>query len=314
MKTTRILPLAASCALLCAAASRADPAAYRPLRTDARIEIDGLLDESCWRQAPVSAAFRQADGKPAAAGASVRICHDRQRLYFGIVCEEPNVDRLRREVATDNGPVWSDDSIELFIAPDIRFRNAYRHLAFNTLGTRFTAVKGDSAVGAAAWRVAVRVGKARWVAELAVPFAVLGIADGPCAHLIGASVCRERWAGVKEFTSWEVGGAFHLPAGHVLFTSYAKFVRDVLRPAWEKRRDALAAKIHSNPTVKARLLPEFNACTSPLDAALAQALRAPLEAAADCDRLLCRLNTAAAALRSLQHRANMLLLAAIVNE
>ena len=164
------------------------------------------------------------------------------------------------------------------------------------------------------WRVATGVSQDRWVAEVAVPFLSLGLTQAPAVHLMAASVCRERWAGAKEFTHWPLGGSFHRPEGHLLFTSYDRFVREVLRPSWEESVVPLRRKVLADPTARRQMRSRVRSVSAPVDAALKEALNSKQLAAADCNRLTRSIKTARTALPPIRHRANMLLLERLVNQ
>lgn len=305
--------LALSCLLICATTVAA-PSTYRALHTHHRVTLDAVLNERWWEKTPSTNGFLRTDGKPTEADTQVRVCYDKRNLYFGIVCQEPRVDRLLRAVTVENGPVWEDDSIELFIAPDVLYRDTYLHLVFNTLGTRFSAAKGTGPTGTMGWQVATRVAQRCWVAEVAVPFSMLGVTEARPVHVMAASVCRERWTGVKEFTHWPLGGSFHRPGAHLLFTSYDRFVREVLLSSWEQSLAPLRRTILADPTVRQQMLPDFRAVATPVDKALKIVQDDKQLTAADCERLIRSIKAAKAALPPVRHRASMLLLERLVNQ
>jgi len=292
----------------------AAPCTYTPIRIHEQITLDGILNEQAWEKTPLTRGFLRTDSKPTQADTQVRLCYDQRNLYLGIVCQEPHIDQLLREVTVENGPVWEDDSIELFIAPDVLYRDSYYHLVFNTLGTRFSAAKGTGLTSAVTWRIATKVSQDRWSAEVTVPFSMLGVVRTSSVHVMAASVCRERWAGVKEFTHWPLGGSFHRPEGHLLFTSYDRFVREVLVRSWQQCLDPLRRKILADPTVTRQMQASVRSVAAPMDAALKRAFGSGPLASADCEHLIRSLKTAEAALPPIRYRANMLLLERLVNQ
>ncbi|MCD6219900.1 hypothetical protein J7K43_05895 [Candidatus Calescamantes bacterium] len=69
-------------------------------------------------------------------------------------------------------------------------------------------------------------------------FSTLGIVKEKKKDLFGVSVCRERKP-VVENTGWAVGGWFHKPDGHLLFTTYKEYVRKEILPFWKKEKEEI---------------------------------------------------------------------------
>ena len=81
-------------------------------------QIDGKLDEEAWDSArAVVLGKLQTRGKTSPR-TEARLLHKDKVLYVGIVLGEPNLGKLKRTVAEDDGPLYQDDSVELFISPD----------------------------------------------------------------------------------------------------------------------------------------------------------------------------------------------------
>ena len=82
------------------------------------ITIDGKLDEAAWETAKAYSGFQKlksGGGGPAPVDAEFRILPFADRVYFGIKCFEPDIER----VVAGHGmrSHWCTDCVELFISP-----------------------------------------------------------------------------------------------------------------------------------------------------------------------------------------------------
>jgi hypothetical protein len=125
----------------------------------------------------------------------------RNTLYLAVICHEARMDRIKTTVDTDDGPVWEDDCIEIFVDIDHDHRS-YCQFVLSARGTPMDArllEAGRLDTGwNATWQHAVRQMKNRWCAEIAIPLNEL---DGPPANVIGLNVAREERPH-SELSSW----------------------------------------------------------------------------------------------------------------
>ncbi len=104
-----------------------------PQTTEA-FQLDGVASEDCWKKAPSLNLTRLLGGarEPSVTTAVRTLLTDRA-LFFFFDCQEPHPQRLLAKVKTSKGDVWTDDSVEIFLAPDDRWPDQYYHLVINTL-------------------------------------------------------------------------------------------------------------------------------------------------------------------------------------
>ncbi|MDX9867493.1 MAG: sugar-binding protein [Kiritimatiellia bacterium] len=207
----------------------AEPAAP-PLLCPAAAEppvLDGCLTEAFWAgAAPIGALKHNLNADlPVSQKTEVRVRHDTENLYIGIVCHESAMDGLKEAARERDGNVFADDSIEVFLDTD-HDRFTFHQLAFNAAGTRFDQrCAGDNNAGAnvfgarygqqkvrdtawnGEWSVKTSRHADRWEAEAAIPFRTVGRES----DLWGINVCRNRRAGESETSAWRTGGFFHQP-------------------------------------------------------------------------------------------------------
>ena len=202
--------------------------------TDSKVIIDGLLEESCWQEAEQSGEFTLAgSAERPAAQTTVRTVFDQSVLYIAVECEEPAMDKVVATHTQRDSDVWYDDCIEVYLQPG---EGDYFHIIVNTSGIHLDEVR--SAVGGGAdrsWDSALEVRIAKqadgWLAELAIPFASLGVQAPQHGERWQANFCRERYAGQEgEFSSWNrTRGGFNDPGafGVLVFGSYDEALREL---------------------------------------------------------------------------------------
>jgi hypothetical protein len=91
-------------------------------------------------------------------------------LYVGFICADTAVNPQACKAAKENGPVFLDDSVEVYLAPALEAgKTNYYHFALNTMGTAYSNyVESDAAV--AGWTHAVRCENNGWQAEMLIPY------------------------------------------------------------------------------------------------------------------------------------------------
>lgn len=81
------------------------------------IVLDGALDEAAWRQAPVLKLAQQDPhpGQPTPYVAKVRVLADRDHLYFGVECTDPDTTRLSVHTLERDSDQTHDDHITIVL-------------------------------------------------------------------------------------------------------------------------------------------------------------------------------------------------------
>ena len=148
--------------------------------------IDGVLNDAVWKEATFNNDFRyfsqrwylkQVKSKP---GTSFAISADQNSLYIAMRCLEPNLDKMVKVVTRRDGESFSDDSIEVFIDPD-RSGDHYYQISLSVAGGLFDMVGIDSGnrkrndFNVKGITTATKINEKDWTAELAIPFAGLGV-------------------------------------------------------------------------------------------------------------------------------------------
>jgi hypothetical protein len=153
--------------------------------TDAKITIDGELDEPIWQTAEPAKDFIQRDpntGAPAREPTEVRILYDHQNLYIGIYCHESNPDGIIVNNIRRDFPPNDQDSFAFLLDTFHDRRSGY---TFNTTprgGQRdqqFTDTgRATNANWDGVWYSESKIHETAWVAEIAIPFKTLRFSKG----------------------------------------------------------------------------------------------------------------------------------------
>ncbi len=203
------------CLGLCAAVwaeDQYDIKVYPCPRAYAAVVIDGDLSEADWNRAPLVSGFTL-HNKPELVEpqASLRVMYDDTNLYFGIVCEEPLMDRLTPvSHARDSHDVFHGEAIEIFVDPT-HDHGTYYQFGINAAASIYDSFRTDVSWSADVHAATV-LGADSWTLEVAIPWADIGV-TAEAGAVIGFNVCRDRQLGnEKLWANWSQTKAnFHDP-------------------------------------------------------------------------------------------------------
>ena len=182
------------------------------------ITLDGKLDEAVWESAQTYSGFQKlksGGGGPAPVDAIFRILPCEDRIYFGIKCLEPDIERV---VAGHSArSMWNTDSFEFFVSPTGDPFEFYQFLV--TMGGK-SASNFHSEGGnihpdpyAPLWNYATYVGEDYWSAEVELPltaFYMTPNSSWSTKWLINVSRTRADYSagGATRFYTWSdlIGG------------------------------------------------------------------------------------------------------------
>jgi len=179
--------------------------------------LNGRVNELAWdKTARMSLVGAPNPRRKLTAPTEVRVGHDLKNLYIAVLATEPDLKSLKTSVKEDGGPVWNDDSVEIYVGPVPR-RYCLK-LMVNALGKRRTSVRGfdkgkykppglekltvkagdlgNPAEATALW-------KRGWTLEVAIPLDKLGL-KGPvkAGTELGFNVVRFRTPRPYEASTW----------------------------------------------------------------------------------------------------------------
>ncbi len=170
--------------------------------------IDGIVtDDPGWRNVPQITGFHVLGGGYTEAKQSVAmICHDTERLYIAMICEEPDIEQVEA-VLGDGDQLFTEDSVEVFVmsAPT----GAEYQFVVSAGGAQTGARAADQI---ADWNGDAHRAEASYSVEVSVPLASFG-AEPDDGWLV--AFCRNIWttaSGGDKFTCWPaLRASFHEP-------------------------------------------------------------------------------------------------------
>ncbi len=160
---------------------------------EGKIQLDGLLNENAWLNAPVINSFHQREpneGEPASQKTEVRLIYSPRALYVGVKCFDSEPDRIVNRYMQRDSYVYRDDSIHIVLDPFHNGQSGYM-FSTNALGARFDAsISGFQKSGRRSlqrirqyaypnkdwngvWNVKTTRNDEGWNAEFEIPFATL---------------------------------------------------------------------------------------------------------------------------------------------
>lgn len=154
--------------------------------------VDGDVGKSVWRKAKPIARFLSRRGEevpPDSLATDVRMMYSATAIYVGATLCQP-MDTLRAQYDQDDQPVYNDDAVEmLLLVPSGRGENML-HLAVNALGSCFDERNGRTPWNAKGRTIRTRRQGDRWMLEMKLPYAGLGIDRPIGGDFLGVRFCR----------------------------------------------------------------------------------------------------------------------------
>ena len=157
--------------------------AVQVVRADAPINIDGVLDEPIWRNAPATTLFHQKDPVEWAAPSQrteVRVAYDDAALYVAAHCFDTAPDSVVARLTRRDVSIAAD---QFFVYVDSnRDRRSGYYFGINAAGTLYDGTLSNDGAQDDSWD-AVWTARARrtsdgWVAEMRIPLSQLRYAAG----------------------------------------------------------------------------------------------------------------------------------------
>lgn len=221
--------------------------------------------------------FIGADGQPAPVQTVAYVYQDSDRLGFTVRCSEPNMGQLVAKCRTDDdGNIFSDDCLEIFISPK-GSDTEYYHFVTNTLGTRWDEKGKGSPAWNAAWTSKVQREPDRWTAMIDIPSAAIG---GPPQRgdVWWFNICRQRQPGGLQLSAWSATDSnFHDVSRFAAMVFDGAYV-DYLRTRYLNPFDRLLGGLKARAQIRASAARRLDRTLAPVQASL-QPLRAAIATA-----------------------------------
>ncbi len=164
--------------------------------------IDGIVNDSEWKSAAVIPEFvDNVSGKKVSQKTICRIAQDADNLYIAYVCYDDDVSKVVQNIRKHDGPLWEDDSVDLFLDPQGN-RKSYYHFIVNPAGAKYEDC-GGTVLWDRYWVAKTGKSQNAWTVEMQIPFASLGICRGnPAAKVWLANFFRERKGVDAQLSGW----------------------------------------------------------------------------------------------------------------
>ena len=196
---------------LCAAATSGEnvPLTLTAPRAARPPQIDGRLSLGEWDAAAAATGFCKLRAKSIAQAQPVLyVAFDSEALLCAVRVPCPNAARPVANVVKRDGPVWQDDSVEVFVAPTPG-RSTYYHFVVNAAGVQRDACGMDEKWNAK-WSAAAGRAENAWVAEMSIPWRALGLSKP--GKQIGFNVAWNCRTGHPGHYTWaQMAKNFHEP-------------------------------------------------------------------------------------------------------
>ena len=197
-----------------------------PMTSSAPV-IDGRLDDPAWQRAAKVTLDYTNLGAAASQPTEMYLAYDTENLYIAFRCCERELSKIKAEVAEHDGPVFYEDSVEIFL--DIRADSRdYYEFAINARAAKYDAHTGDAGFDPA-WQAAAGREQDAWTAEMSVPFSAFKLSCSPAGGIWRVNFCRNRAVmqsgSDAEHLCWSpTYGSFHTPIrfGKLVFAGEGK--------------------------------------------------------------------------------------------
>jgi hypothetical protein len=192
--------------------------------TEQDIKLDGLLDEAAWEQAGVIPDLVQQDphpGRPTPFTTEIRVLVTSSDIIFGIICHDPDPDRIAIHTMQRDGDMGGDDFISLILDPMNDKRRGY-YFRLNAAGAQLDGlVAGSQELSIdwdGIWDSATRRTATGWTAEIRIPAQTLRFPWGKdqWGMNVGRYIPRVqtglRWSGISldaNFTDLQRAGTLN---------------------------------------------------------------------------------------------------------
>lgn len=150
---------------------KGNPEAVAAERDEKDLALDGKLDDKFWKGLKTYALKEVASGKDTVNDTKFNVALAGDSLYFGIRCEESNMDGLvvTAEKDEDNS-IFNGDCVELMVETPV---HSYYQIAFNPVGAviDFDRANGINGKWSSGVKVKTYRGEGFWSAEIRLPIA-----------------------------------------------------------------------------------------------------------------------------------------------
>jgi hypothetical protein len=194
----------------CCAQARAQVRTGKAAPAGERIRIDGRLDEAAWQRGVPIGPLTQVEPKEGEApteATEVRVLHDAEAIYFGILCSDRTPKGIVATQLTRDAELDVDDYVALVLDPFFDHRNGF-FFVVNPVGARADGQISNNAQDTSfdwdgIWNAAARKTEQGWTVEISIPYKTLRFKPGQTTwglnveRQIKRRNERDRWSGAR---------------------------------------------------------------------------------------------------------------------
>ncbi|MCC6446065.1 MAG: carbohydrate binding family 9 domain-containing protein [Armatimonadetes bacterium] len=144
-------------------------------------ELDGKLDDACWKQAAAATGFVFSRlGVPATETTEAFLCQAKGQLYIAFRCLDSQPEDIRAYQKFRDGQMELDDYVEVLLDTTNR-RTGFSSFQVNPLGTQRDQMEGGTATKVqfkGDWKASAAMNGEGWCAEISIPYSVLRYSNG----------------------------------------------------------------------------------------------------------------------------------------
>ncbi len=225
--------------------------------------IDGKLEDVCWLNTSAITPFVSIHGDYGQQQQTqVFVTYDRNNVYIGFKCFDIHLDpvlnklhMVSAKVDKRDAAVFTDDSVEIFLAPFPDHPDRYYQIAVNCAGTIYDEALPDPGLS---WNGALEVGTYRnekhWNLEVKIPLKDIGVTNLNAGDTWRVNFCRNRPSDeTTRHSAWSpTFGSFHdfHKFGFLKFAENAPVVRSAALPSVLAQTNGLEFQLASDRNVK----------------------------------------------------------------
>jgi len=175
------------------------------IRLTEPIRLDGILNESVWRNNPHIGDLVQVEPRPGerpTEATQVWVAYNEDALFIAVRCQDSQPNKIVAREMVRDAFLMSDDSIEIILDTFHDNRNAY-YFATNPLGVlvdgRISENRMMNREWDGIWMVRTSIDETGWSAEFEIPFKTLGFSTGNGSW--GFNISRHLGRN-REFSRW----------------------------------------------------------------------------------------------------------------
>ena len=167
------------------------------IKTEQPPTIDGVLDDTCWQDAPKATGFTdERTEKPAKNQSVGRVVYTDTAIYVGFHLYDDMPDKIVARQTKDQtrfqGEDWVSFSLDPFHTHQFSDRNFFMANALGTKYAHLATGRAEKSEWIGLWRVAAQIVEDGWIVEMEIPWQMLDYPDTTKPVRMGINVDRFR--------------------------------------------------------------------------------------------------------------------------